>query len=97
MGGVMLDLEQFLDELADRIVAGLDAGADGTPPSGEWRLLSLTEVADLLGRSERWTRGRVKEGALPHVRLDGGSLRFLLSDVQSYCEARRVNGDGGER
>jgi predicted DNA-binding transcriptional regulator AlpA len=94
VGGVTLDLEVLLDELADRIVARLEAREAELPAGEAWRLLPLTEVAQRLGRSERWVRERVKVGELPRVRLDAGALAFLTADVVAFAEARRVGGNG---
>ena len=85
-----LTLDLLLDELADRIAARI-----GTQPAPEtvaepWRLIALSEVAERLGRSERWVRERVRAGDLARVRLDGGAFAFELGDVIAFAEARRV-------
>lgn len=83
-------LEQFVDEIAERVVARLELRAAVEEP---WRLLTLEEAAARLGRSERTVRGWVKAGALHHVRLDGGALAFELEDLRAFAEARRVSAE----
>jgi hypothetical protein len=61
-----------------------------TQDPDEWRLWNLSETARRLGRSERWVRERVREGKLPRIRLDGGSLMFDPEDVQMFASTRRV-------
>jgi predicted DNA-binding transcriptional regulator AlpA len=50
-------------------------------------LLTLAELMLELGWSERWWRYRIAEG-LPAVRW-GGTLRFRMSEVQAWMEARQ--------
>jgi len=50
------------------------------------RLLTLTELRDTYGRSERWWRYRIAEG-LPVVRW-GGTLRFRASEVEAWMGER---------
>jgi hypothetical protein len=70
-----------------RAVAG-DLGAAGS--GGEpWRLLSLAEAAERLGRSERWLRERVRRRELPVVRFDG-KLAFQLDDLIAFAQAHRT-------
>lgn len=49
-------------------------------------LLTLAELMERFGRSERWWRYRIAEG-LPVVRW-GGTLRFRATDVESWMEER---------
>jgi hypothetical protein len=49
------------------------------------RLLTLTEVREELGYSERWWRYRLVEG-LPRHKW-GGGLRFNLDEVKDWLEA----------
>jgi predicted DNA-binding transcriptional regulator AlpA len=50
------------------------------------RLLTLSEVREARGGSERWWRYRIAEG-LPTVRW-GGTLRFRISEIEAWMEAR---------
>jgi len=50
------------------------------------RLLSLREMSERLGMSERWIRYRVAEG-LPHRRY-GQRLRFDAPEVERWLEDR---------
>lgn len=84
-------------ELAPRIAAELASGGPSADAGGPWRLLSLGEVCERLGRSERQVRGWVKSGELPHVRLDGGDLRFDLEDVRAFARARTINAGAPEK
>jgi hypothetical protein len=82
----------FADELAPRIAAQL---ADNIPPAGgsavePWRLLTLAEAAERLGRSERWLRERKEQ--VGYIRLDGGALAFRLEELQAFAAARVVGG-----
>lgn len=88
-----LNLDHLLDELADRIAGRLHLPQPEPTTSEPWRLLTLTEVSDRLGRSERTVRKWVTTGELPHVKLDGGALAFELEDVRAFVDARRVGSD----
>jgi hypothetical protein len=80
----------LVDEIAAAVVERLGVGGEQTA-APEWRLLTVRDVADRLGRSTRWVRERVKRGELVRVRLDGGALAFLLEDVEAFARARRVD------
>ena len=80
---------RLADELAPRIVEWLAVPV--TQPKVElWRLLTLAEAAERLGRSERWLRERKEQ--VGYVRLDGGALGFQLQDLQAYAAERIVGG-----
>jgi helix-turn-helix protein len=87
-------VDSLVDEVAEKVarrLAGLaHARADGAADGDGWHLLDVDEVATRLGRSPRWVRDRARRGDLPHVRLDGGALAFLLADVVGFAEARRI-------
>jgi Helix-turn-helix domain len=87
-------VDSLVDEVAEKVaerLAGLaHARADGDGDGDGWHLLDVDEVANRLGRSPRWVRDRAKYGDLPHVRLDGGALAFLLEDVIAFAEERRI-------
>jgi hypothetical protein len=100
---VNVDLSAFVDELAervtDRVLAELET--QGAPAEEEWRLLTVEQVAERLGRSTRWVRQRAKgytdrqsgewiPATLPFVQLDGGALAFALEDVQAFARERRI-------
>jgi predicted DNA-binding transcriptional regulator AlpA len=50
------------------------------------RLVSLVELMDLYGYSERWWRYRLKDGLPKHPW--GGRLRFDPSEVEAWMEER---------
>lgn len=53
-------------------------------------LLSLKEVAEMLGCSEENVRGLVKTGQLPHVNVGvRNCLRVLRADLEFFIESRR--------
>jgi hypothetical protein len=81
------------EEAVQEALGGLDALLQAlrrhTGPAEPWRLLSLSEAADRLGRSERWLRERVRRHEIPVVRLDG-KLAFQLDDLIAYATAHRI-------
>jgi excisionase family DNA binding protein len=86
-------LEQTVNAIADLIaerVAEQLQSQLAAPPAEAWRLVSVDEIANILGRSKRWVHGAVKERGLPYIRLDGGALAFSIEDVRAWAEARRV-------
>lgn len=84
------------EELASIVRTELEeAGALGTSPAAPWRLLTLEDACERLGRSGRWVRERVRSGELPVVRLDGGALAFEVADLQAFAAARRVDATAG--
>lgn len=68
------------------------ARADFSGGAEVWRLLSLDDVCERLGRSERQVREWVKTGELACIRLDAGALRFDIDDVQAFARGRRIGG-----
>lgn len=81
-------------ELADLVALSVVAAlAEAPQRDGQetWRLLSVAEAAERLGRSQRWVRERARDGSLPHVRLDGGALAFELADVRAFAGACRID------
>jgi predicted DNA-binding transcriptional regulator AlpA len=50
------------------------------------RLVSLSELIDAYGMSERWWRYRVAEG-MPAHRFGRRALRFDLTEVEQWMEA----------
>ncbi len=69
--------------------SGVDAspGSSGTQPGGE-RLLSATEVADLLAVPVTWVREATRAGRLPHVRL-GRYARYERDQVLAWVTQQR--------
>lgn len=91
-------LDSLVELVAEKVATRvLDSLVELQPPAAAveeaWRLLTLEEAAARLGRSTRWTRERVKRGDLPFVKLDGGSLRFEIADLQAFAQSRRVSAD----
>jgi hypothetical protein len=79
----------FADELAPRIAAQL-AGPEAQHEVEPWRLLTLDEASERLGRSPRWLRERKEQ--IGYVRLDGGALAFRLEELQAFAAERVVGG-----
>jgi excisionase family DNA binding protein len=69
--------------------SGVDAspGSSGTQLRGE-RLLSATEVADLLAVPVTWVREATRAGRLPHVRL-GRYARYERDQVLVWVTQQR--------
>jgi hypothetical protein len=84
--------DELVERISDRVAEKLQRDHPHDPDQQPWRLLTLEQAADRLGRSERWVRARVKEGTLTVVRLDGGALAFELDDLRAFAQARRVGG-----
>lgn len=49
-------------------------------------LLTVPQVAEMLGFSESWVRKMVDSGQIPHVRL-GGGLRFREDDINTWVDS----------
>lgn len=83
-------LDGLLDELADRVAERLASAPSPSPsPASEgWRLFSVGELAERMGRSTRWVHEAVKTRGLPYVRLDGGGKAFDLEDVRVWALTR---------
>ena len=62
-------------------------GPSGTQPRGE-RLISATEVADLLAVPVTWVREATRAGRLPHVRL-GRYVRYERDEVLDWVTQQR--------
>jgi excisionase family DNA binding protein len=86
------DVDALLDEFADRVADRLAVTDRSTVEPERWRLLTVREAAERLGRSERWVRQRVKSGDLATVRLDRGALAFDVDDLRVFAAERRVGG-----
>jgi hypothetical protein len=82
----------FPDELIEAFAARVAALVlEGLPiPEAEepWRLLTLDEAAERLGRSTRWVRDHKEE--IAYVRLDSGALAFELDDLRAFASKHRI-------
>lgn len=88
-------LAALADELAEAVATRLEDAFRAHAhenPAESWRLLTLSETAERLCRSERTIRNWVREGRLPRVHLDSGAFAFDLDDVREFAQARRVGG-----
>ena len=54
---------------------------------GHERALTVAELAEVLGMSERWIAYRVKEDNMPSHKY-GRARRFRLSEVERWLERR---------
>jgi excisionase family DNA binding protein len=61
---------------------------DGSPV-----MLTLREVASLLGIGLRTLRRHIAAGSFPKPIRIGGTLRYSLKAVESWIDARSVEGD----
>ena len=79
------------DLVAERVVAKLEPVLEElrAPAAEPWRLWSVADVSERLGRHRSSVFRLVREG-LPHIRLDDGSLRFDPDDVREWCQQRRI-------
>jgi len=55
------------------------------------RLITATEVAELLSVPVSWVREHTRSGAIPHIRL-GRWVRYDMSDVEEWLEQIKVGG-----
>lgn len=55
------------------------------------RLLTASEVAELLSVKESWVRDATRDGRLPCVRL-GRYVRYDDADVRAWVEDQKQNG-----
>jgi hypothetical protein len=87
--------DEQLDELAERIAARVTPAAATAAPE-RWQTVGLPELAEMLGRSERWCREQTKAAhdPLPFLLLGDGSRRFDVDDVRAWARRRRVPADG---
>ncbi len=69
---------------------------DQSPSSG--RLLTVKEVAHLLGMSERWIHERTRRGEIPCYRF-GAALRFDAEEIRLWVAQYHstANGSGGTK
>ena len=88
-------LDSIMDEIADRVVLRL-AEQPPAPEPDQDRLLTLAEVGEMLGVSERTVRDYVggDEPWLPSVRIGsdrkgGGSVRVWLSALKAKIAESR--------
>lgn len=86
----MPDLDDILDQLADKIASRL---VDFRPPAkaSETRLLTTQELASRLGVHEHTVRRWVAKGC-PHEALPGEASRFRFeaTAVTGWLKSRRV-------
>jgi excisionase family DNA binding protein len=54
------------------------------------RLLTATEVAELLAVPVSWVRESTRSGAMPHVEL--GRYRRYHRELEARCEGKRPTG-----
>ena len=63
------------------------------------RILSVEDVARILGKSPSWVYLTVGNGHLPHFRLPGGHIRFRAQSLEDWIIAREESlaaATGGE-
>lgn len=77
-----LGLDALADAIADRVLARLHQ-------SKEARLLSVSEAAAYLGRTEKSVRHMVANGAIPAVR-EGTRIHLDRADLDRWLEMRKV-------
>ena len=58
------------------------------------QVLSVAEVAGLLGMGRSWVYEQIKRGEMPGVHL-GGSVKVRREDLEAYIEARRRQASAG--
>jgi hypothetical protein len=86
--------DAFIAEIVDRVIEAITDHLpqhDQQPREEPWRLWTVQETADRLGRSTKWVRAKAKAGDLIWVRLDGGALAFEPEDVKAFARARRID------
>ncbi len=66
-----------------------------TPPTAPNRLLTVAEVASLLGKSRAWVYRSAEGGVLPCVHV-GRSVRFHPDDLARWINERRIPAEGCE-
>lgn len=52
------------------------------------RMLSIVEVAEILGVSSRWVRRAIAAKQIPHVRL-GRLVKIEAADLEAFVAAHR--------
>jgi excisionase family DNA binding protein len=88
--------DEVINAIADAVAVRLQLNAPAES-NGGFRVLTLAEVSEALGRSERTVRKWIATGELPRVQLGAGGFRFLEVDVRAFCERRRVAAGGAAR
>ena len=58
------------------------------------RLLTITEVGEMLGRGRASIYRDLNAGALPKPVRVGSSIRWPLSEINAYIEALKAERDG---
>jgi hypothetical protein len=80
--------EGLASRVAEKVLSGI---AEAVPAAAEtWRLLTVDEVADVLGRSRRSVFSYIKARGLPVIHLDNGSVRVDPDDLRAWCRGRRI-------
>jgi excisionase family DNA binding protein len=82
------DSGQMQAESASRLTAIAPAIGD--------RLLTASDVAELLAVPERWVREHTRGGLIPHVRL-GRYVRYRKDAVVRWLDEHERNGDAWRR
>ena len=82
------DAEQVQRESASRLTAIAPAISD--------RLLTASDVAELLAVPERWVREHTRDGLIPHVRL-GRYVRYRKDAVVRWLDEHERNGGAWRR
>lgn len=58
------------------------------------RLWTVKEVAELLGRSEKYVYDMALKGLIPAVRISKGTVRFDRQDLTKWIDSRKHNRPG---
>ncbi len=53
------------------------------------QLLTASDVAEILRVTSAYVNRLTKRGAMPHVRLPDGEVRFDAADVEAWIDAQR--------
>jgi excisionase family DNA binding protein len=56
------------------------------------RLLTASEIAEVLSMEEGWVRRHTRGGLIPHVRLGPKYVRYRLDAVLRWVEEQEVGG-----
>jgi excisionase family DNA binding protein len=82
------ELRSITLDVDDPVQGRLYEGLSGPAYKRTLQLLSVAEVAGLLGMGRSWVYQQIKSGDLPGVHL-GGSVKVKREDLEGYIEARR--------
>ena len=82
------ELRSVTLEVDDPVQGVLHEGISEPVYKRSLQLLSVQEVAGLLGMGRSWVYQQIKSGDLPGVHL-GGSVKVKREDLEGYIEARR--------